>query len=174
MNSKNFTTVITVERTAGDAFDAIKNFKAWWSEDIEGSAHAIGDVFFYHYKDIHLCSVKLITELPHERLVYWIMENQFSFTKDKSEWTNTKLIFDLHQDEINTKIVFTHEGLTPDYECYDICVEAWTNYIQNSLHKLLTTGEGEPNPRDKEGFNAAIANKWRIRASIRQDMTSGQ
>lgn len=102
------------------------------------------------------------------------MENQFSFTKDKSEWTNTKLIFDLHQDEINTKIVFTHEGLTPDYECYDICVEAWTNYIQNSLHKLLTTGEGEPNPRDKEGFNAAIANKWRIRASIRQDMTSGQ
>jgi len=36
-------------------------------------------------------------------------------------------------------------GLVPEYECYDICQNAWTNYIQNSLRNLIVTGKGQPN-----------------------------
>jgi len=34
------------------------------------------------------------------------------------------------------------------YECYEICQDAWTNYIQNSLSDLITTGKGQPNAKE--------------------------
>jgi len=49
----------------------------------------------------------------------------------------------------------------PAYECYKICFDAWTNYIQNSLRNLITTGKGQPNPKEG-GFNDALLKKWEI------------
>ena len=162
MDNKNFKATILVDQNPAMAFNAIKNFRAWWSEEIEGPTDRLNEEFFYHYKDIHLCKIKLIELVPDKKLVYQVVENQFNFTKDKSEWVDTKLIFDIKKDGDKTNIQFTHEGLVPDYECYNVCHDAWTGYIKQSLFKLITTGKGEPNPSDGEGFNAQIAAKWKL------------
>lgn len=162
MESKNFTSTILVDKDITTSFNAIKNFRAWWSEDIEGNTDKLGDTFFYHYKDVHLCKLKLVEEIPNKKLVYLVVDNKFNFTKDTTEWTNTKLVFDISKEGEQTKITFTHEGLTSQYECYEICKDAWTNYIQNSLFKLIMNGKGEPNPKDKDGFNAEIVEKWKL------------
>src|SRR5438034_459499 len=70
-------------------------------------------------------------------------------TKYKSEWTGTKIIFDISEKDNKTQLVLTHQGLVPEYECFDICKNAWTTYIQNSLRSLITTGKGMPNGKDK-------------------------
>ena len=49
MNTNNFTSTILVNKTPVEAFDAIKDFRAWWSEDIEGASDKTGETFFYHY-----------------------------------------------------------------------------------------------------------------------------
>lgn len=162
MESKNFTSTILVDKDITTSFNAIKNFRAWWSEDIEGNTDKLGDTFFYHYKDVHLCKLKLVEEIPNKKLVYLVVDNKFNFTKDTTEWTNTKLVFDISKEGEQTKVTFTHEGLTSQYECYEICKDAWTNYIQNSLFKLIMNGKGEPNPKDKDGFNAEIVEKWKL------------
>ena len=90
------------------------------------------------------------------------MDNQFSFTKDKSEWIGTKLIFDITNEDGKTQVKFTHEGLVPEYECYKVCYDAWGHYIKSSLYNFITTGKGQPNPKDKDGFNAELAAKWKI------------
>ena len=77
------------------------------------------------------------------------MNNYFSFTKDETEWTGTKIIFEISEKDNKTLLSMTHEGLVPEYECFDICKNSWTNYIQNSLKKLITTGKGEPNAAGK-------------------------
>lgn len=136
----SFTTHITVDKNSANAFDSIKNFRAWWSVEIEGSTDTVGETFFYHYKDVHLCKLKLIEEVPGKKLVYLVTDNEFSFTKDKSEWVNTKLVFDLSPDGNKTKIVFTHDGLVPENECYAVCNDAWTSYIQGSLKEYIETG----------------------------------
>jgi hypothetical protein len=41
-------------------------------------------------------------------------------------------------------------------------VDAWTNYIKNSLRSLITTGKGQPNPKEGDGFNAEIVKKWKL------------
>jgi hypothetical protein len=162
MDTKNFTATILVDQSPATAFNAIKNFRGWWSEEIEGETDQLNEVFFYHYKDIHLCKIKFIDSVPDRQLVYLVLDNQFSFIKDQNEWVNTKLIFDITTEGDKTKVMFTHEGLVPEYECYDVCFDAWNNYIKNSLYDLITTGKGQPNPKDRDGFNAELAEKWKI------------
>jgi len=77
--------------------------------------------------------------------VWLIKYNYFKFTEDKSEWTGTTISFDISQKGDKTHIRVTHHGLVPEYECYDICSNAWTHYIQDSLYNLIVTGIGQPN-----------------------------
>ena len=50
------------------------------------------------------------------------------------------------------EVRFTHVGLVPQYECYDVCSNAWSGYLGGSLRNLINTGKGQPNP--KEGGDA--------------------
>jgi hypothetical protein len=163
MDTHDYSATIWVEQSPHIAFEAAKNFRAWWSEEIEGNTEKLNEVFFYHYKDAHLCKIKLIELIPDKKLVYHLVDNQFSFTKDKSELTNTKLIFSISSEGGKTKVLFTHEGLLSDCECYEICYDAWDNYIEKSLFDLITIGKGYPNPKEGDGFNAEIVKKWKLK-----------
>lgn len=159
MSQQNYISTIVVDQSPPTAFQAIQNFRGWWSEEIEGKTDEPGETFFYHYKDVHLSKIKLVEVVPDKRLVYQVMANEFNFTKDKSEWVNTRLIFDLEPMDGNTKIIFTHEGLVPEYECYKVCEDAWSSYIQGSLKSFIETGKGRPNGKEG-GLNAELVKKW--------------
>lgn len=159
MKAQDYATSFIVDKEPATVFNAITNFRAWWSEQIKGNTDKLNETFFYHYKDVHLCKLKLIEIIPDKKLVYQVVDNQFNFTKDKSEWINTHLIFDISNEGGKTKVQFTHKGLVPDYECYNICQDAWTGYIQGSLQSLITTGKGKPNAAEG-GLNAELVEKW--------------
>ena len=160
MNNNSFTETILVSKSPAESFDAIANFRGWWSEEIDGNTDKLNERFFYHYKEIHLCKLQLIEAVPGKKLVYRVVENEFNFVKDKSEWVNTKLIFNIAREGSQTQVQFIHEGLVPEYECYQVCNDAWTGYIGTSLKNFIETGKGNPNPKGEEGFNAALAKKW--------------
>jgi Activator of Hsp90 ATPase homolog 1-like protein len=149
MQNQNFTTTQLINQTPEEVFNAINNPRGWWSEEIEGSTDKLNDEFSYHYEDVHRCKMKIIEFIPDEKVVWLVMDNYFSFTKDKSEWKGNKIIFEIAKKNNKTQLQFTQEGLVPEYECYDICQNAWTTYIQKSLHSLITTGKGQPNSKGK-------------------------
>lgn len=149
MKTPDFTTTILVDQTPPEVFMAINNVRAWWSEEIEGDTDKIDAVFNYHYEDMHRCKIRILELIPDEKVVWLVMENYFKFTEDKTEWTNTKVVFEINKKKNKTEVRFTHIGLVPAYECYEICKDGWTNYIQNSLQRLITTGKGLPNATGK-------------------------
>ena len=149
MNTQDFTTTILVGKTPKQVFDAINNVRGWWSEEIEGSTGKLNDEFKYHFEDVHRCKMKIIEFIPNEKVVWLVQDNYFKFTKDKSEWTGTKIIFEIAQKGNQTQVRFTHQGLVPEYECFDVCKNAWTHYIQESLFGLITVGKGQPNGAGK-------------------------
>lgn len=149
MSTADFTTTILVAQTPKQAFDAINNVRGWWSEEIEGNTAKLNSEFKYHYQNVHRCQMKIIESVPGKKVVWLVMDNYFNFIKDNSEWKGTKVIFEISEKDGQTAIVFTHAGLVPQYECYEVCRGAWTNYIQNSLRNLITTGKGQPNGKDK-------------------------
>jgi hypothetical protein len=149
MQDLNYSTTLLVDKSPEEAFNAINNVRGWWSEEIEGGTEKLNDEFKYHYNDVHNCRMKLIEVLPARKVVWLVLDNYFSFTKDKSEWIGTKAVFEISRHGNKTKITFTHLGLVPDYECYSACVNGWSHYIEGSLLSLIGTGKGQPNSRKK-------------------------
>jgi len=166
MTTQDFTTTLLVDQSPAAAFNAINNVRGWWSENIEGGTGKLNDEFIYHYKDIHYCKIKLIELVPDQKAVWLVLDNYFKFTEDKSEWKGTRVIFEISQTDGQTAVRFMHEGLVPQYECYEICREAWTGYIQDSLRSLITAGKGQPNAKDDDGFGAQLVEKWKLEQSV--------
>ena len=165
METQNFTTAIWVDQSPKEVFNAINNVRGWWSEEIEGSTGKLNDEFTYHYKDVHKCKMKLIEVVPGKKVVWLVLDNYFSFTKDKSEWIGTKIIFEIadpdnYREGNKTQVHFTHEGLVPEYECYSACVNGWRQYIQYSLPGLIATGKGQPNSKEKAYTNHEVATRF--------------
>jgi hypothetical protein len=145
MGNKDFTATISVDQTPEEAFNAINNVRGWWSENIEGSTDKLGAEFTYRYQDVHFCKLKIADLIPAKKVVWHVLENRFSFTKDKNEWNGTDIVFEVSKKGNETEIRFTHRGLVPAYECFDVCSSAWGSYINGSLRSLITTAKGQPN-----------------------------
>ena len=64
---------------------------------------------------------------------------------DPEEWLGTTLRFEISGVEGNAKIVFTHIGLDPAMQCYDVCEGGWDHYIPGSLRDYLHGRGGKPN-----------------------------
>jgi hypothetical protein len=147
MKQQDFTKIIEVDCGPAEAFDAINNVRGWWSERIEGSTENLHDEFTYQRKDLHKCTMKIIEMIPEKKVVWSVLDNYFSFTTDQNEWIGTQIVFEIFEKDNKTQIRFTHRGLVPEFECYNICFDAWTFYITKSLQELITTGKGQPNPK---------------------------
>lgn len=135
----------TVEQTPEQAFAAITDVRGWWSGTITGPTDVLGATFSYTVPDIHWSEFR-ITELVPGRRVAWLVTDSFlSFPADKEEWTGTTVVFDITERDGRTEVRFTHEGLRPQDECYDVCSRAWGEYVNGSLRDLIVAGTGRPN-----------------------------
>jgi hypothetical protein len=93
--------------------------------------------------------MKVTETMPNKKVVWLVVDNYFNFTEDKTEWTNTKVMFEISTRGNKTEIRFTHQGLVPAYECFDVCSNAWGSYVNGSLRNLIATGKGKPNPKEQ-------------------------
>lgn len=144
MATHDFTTVVTVNASAQAAFDAITRPREWWGKDIQGAPDSLGDEWTYRYKDLHSSRQKTTDLAAGQRVVWQVTDSTLSFLQDKSKWTGTSLVFDIAEKGDKTEIRFTHAGLVPDVECFDVCSSVWIGLIQDSLRQLIETGTGRP------------------------------
>jgi len=143
MSNQDFTTTLLVDQTPEEVFNEINNVRSWWPE-IEGNTSKLNDEFTHQYQDAHRCKIKIIEFVPSKKVVWLVLDNYFNFTKDKSEWTGTKIIFEISEKDGKTQLHFTHQGLVPQYECYDVCSNAWSDLIRNNLRSLIAKSKKQP------------------------------
>jgi hypothetical protein len=156
MTDRNFTTRFTVDQNPDAVVAAINNVRGWWSEGITGHADKVGDRFTHSVLDLHRCDLMVTEMVPGKKVAWTVLDNHFSFTRDSTEWKGTDIVFEIERTDDGTEVRFTHVGLVPDYECYDICRDGWTTYIA-SLRDLIATGKGEPNIGEaKTGSEVAL------------------
>jgi uncharacterized protein YndB with AHSA1/START domain len=148
MSNSSYTTSFTVERTPAEVFDAVNDVRGWWMTTVDGDNSAVGDEFSYRVPGIHFCTMRVTELVPGEKVVWQVIDNHMGFIDDQSEWMGTEIRFELTEKDGATELRFTHDGLVPSYECFDICQNAWTFYVGHSLRSLAATGEGEPSDPD--------------------------
>lgn len=142
MDSQDFTTSILVGNTPAEVFNTILDVRTWWSglynESFEGKSEKVGDEFtFLAGGGAHYTKQKLVELVPNKKITWLVSEANLSFVEDTDEWVGTMISFDINGEIGKTRIVFTHQGLVPQFECYDACSSAWTDYIQQQLKNLF-------------------------------------
>jgi uncharacterized protein YndB with AHSA1/START domain len=143
--NQNFSTSFSVDQSPAEVFAAINNVRAWWSEEVEGKTESLGDVWHYHYQDVHRCTMKISEFVPNQKIVWHVLDNHFNFIEDQNEWVGTDVSFEITEKDGKTEVRFAHLGLVPEYECFEVCSNAWGIYINGSLRNLITKGKGQPN-----------------------------
>jgi hypothetical protein len=143
MKNEDFISNILVEQTPTEVFNAVNNVRGWWHGEIEGSTTKLNDEFTYRFGEFHFSKQKLVEVIPGKKVVWLVTESELNFIKDKSEWTGTKICFEISGVNDKTQLRFTHVGLVPNIECYGDCSNGWSQLIQKSLFSLITTGKGK-------------------------------
>jgi hypothetical protein len=142
MDTSNFSLTLFSKQTPEKVFQAIINVRDWWSgyygEEFIGETKNLNDEFSFNAGDgAHYSKQKLIEVIPNKKVVWLITDSKLSFIEKTDEWIGTKVIFEISEKNDATQLTFTHEGLTPEIECYNSCAPAWTQYLQNKLQIII-------------------------------------
>jgi len=148
MRDQNYTTVFLVNRSPEEVFAAINNVRGWWSGGIEGDTDKLGAEFVYQSGDLHRSTQKITEWIPGQKVVWHVLDSQINFVKDKTEWKDTDIVFEISKKEAKTELRFTHVGLIPALACYSDCADAWSSYICDDLRSLITAGKGQLNQKE--------------------------
>ena len=70
MNNQNYTNGFTVHQSPAEVFNAIKNVRGWWSEEIVGHADKVGDKFTHSVLDLHRCDLQVTELVPNDLLPF--------------------------------------------------------------------------------------------------------
>ncbi len=139
----NYTATIEVAATPQRAFDAINDVAGWWGR-ITGTTTAVGDEFVYVVPGLHYSGFRVDGLVPG-RLVEWTVTGSYlDFVDHAQEWNGTTVRFEVSETDRGATVVFTHEGLTRDDECYETCSNAWSMFVNGSLKAFIETGRGTP------------------------------
>jgi len=156
MADKNFQTMISARISAGEAMTRISNVPEWWGITFSGSSQNEGETFVVKMGEESFFNFAVTELIPGKRVVWLVTDCYMPWYSDKKEWANTKLIFDLSENNGVTTLTFTHEGLTPEIECYKDCETGWTHWIRTSLLSYFTTGRGEFKKRKMLSYTVPI------------------
>jgi hypothetical protein len=141
MKNKNYTSTIEVTHSANEVFNAINDVPEWWSKDFEGNSKKLNDEFIINHPGQHYSKQELVEVIPGKKVAWLVTESKLDWLKrNKEEWTNTKMIFEISSCGDKTVLDLTHEGLTPGKECYAMCEKGWNIIIKNWLFHFITVG----------------------------------
>ena len=112
----------------------------WWGTT-SGSAGAVGDVLEVGFGTSRVITLDVAALEPGR--IEWFVERA-PYTP---EWDGTRIVFELAPAGDGTELRFRHVGLTPRFECYEMCHAGWTHYLA-SLVAYTERGVGDPYRED--------------------------
>ena len=152
MENKNYHKSIIVNISAEEAMKKISQVNLWWKKDFKGSAEKLNDTFTVPFTEPSFVDFIVSELIPDKKIVWKVTDCYLPWFRDKKEWNNTEVVFQLSGESTrpddtigqgSTKIDFTHIGLVPEVECYDVCEKGWNGHI-HTLDQLINDGKGLP------------------------------
>jgi len=143
IEKKDFHRTITVNASAEEAFEKIAKVGDWWAKSFTGKALNPGDTFRVEFGTTWV-NFKVSEAIPGKKIVWYVTDSYLPWLKDKTEWNNTKVMYEISSDGHKTVIDFTHIGLQPQIECYENCEKGWTRFATISLPRFINEGKGLP------------------------------
>lgn len=116
---------------------------AWWTDNTQGECSVGGALKFRFSGDGHDIGgfeMKVLELDPAQRVLWQVVDGP-------AEWIDTKVSFELKQDDDYSIVLFKHQGWKEPVEFMHHCSTKWAIFLM-SLKSLVETGKGAPNPDD--------------------------
>ena len=142
----DFKKLIILQATEQSIYEALtSSIPKWWTEVFEGTSNVQGETFTIRFGANVFKTLKVEELIPNTKVVWKVTNSLIDIPelKNKKEWINTKIVWEISTQNGNTELSLTHLGLTPQIECYDICESGWQNFT-DSLTTFIMTGNGKP------------------------------
>lgn len=146
VEEQNFQHQLSVSVSPEKAFEALtKKIPFWWTEMFEGVSDLEGELFTVRFGPSVFKTMRVEELIRNKKVVWFVTDTLIDIPElsNKTEWLNTKIVWELLTEDINTQIRITHFGLNPNIECYGICSTGWRQFC-DSLKSYLEKGNGTP------------------------------
>ncbi|HTP12914.1 MAG TPA: SRPBCC domain-containing protein [Bacteroidota bacterium] len=143
MSSNDYHATISAKTSARDAMSKIGRVSEWWAKDFQGRSRKEGDNFTVRFGQTFV-DFRIDHIVPDKKAVWEVVDCNLDWIKDKKEWKGTRIVWEIASKDGVVEVGMTHVGLVPGAECYNDCRVGWDGYIQKSLFKFMTEGEGLP------------------------------
>lgn len=143
----SFTTKVLIKGSKEDVFEAIsQHVQKWWG-NTDSSVCKIGDEFTTSF-DKTYWKFKISEYQPFSKIVWNCVDAKHihsGYNGIEKEWIGTSVSWSLEKNgKMETYLHFTHNGLIPELNCYEICYPAWKRFVTQSLKDFVETGIGMP------------------------------
>src|SRR5450432_4108133 len=149
IKNNDFISSISARISADQAIIRICNVPQWWGITFSGSSEKQNDKFIVKMGGDSFFNFIVEELIPGKRVIWLVTDCNMPWYADKKEWANTRLIFEVTENNGLTDLNFKHEGLTPEVECYNDCAPGWTHWIKTSLFSYFTIGKSVFRPATK-------------------------
>jgi uncharacterized protein YndB with AHSA1/START domain len=158
---KDFHYTLRLPVSAKNVYEAISTesgVRKWWTEFADVGQEA-GSIAEFRFPKAGFYVKAEIQSLVPTKLVEWkiidSMHPEKSGFSNLRDWEGTLIRFEIeHVSENESVLHFTHQGLTKELECYQVCENGWFSYL-SSLKDLLVKGQGKPYLDDTENNMAS-------------------
>ncbi|BDI30995.1 hypothetical protein CCAX7_30460 [Capsulimonas corticalis] len=129
--------------SAAEAFEKISRVSEWWAKNFSGSARELGDTFQVRFGGTFV-DFEITEAEPSKKIVWQVVNCNLNWLSDKTEWSDTSVLWELSEGNGVTGVTMVHRGLVPGMECYEECNQGWNFFVSESLQQFLSVGQGLP------------------------------
>ena len=137
----HYTASIMASASKEEAYIAITEHMSDWWTSMSGKFLSIGDQAKTDFGGKSYWSFEATTLDKPERIELTCHDanhiHEGLSDNIRTEWLGTKLIFEIAEEDRKTRIEFTHEGLVPELECFEVCKAGWDHFFLESLKSYL-------------------------------------
>ena len=138
--AQDFEATVQVNASPVAVFDALTSTSAlsqWWTQ-ASGDGSTGGELTFFMH-DPNVVVVHVDGAVSPRSVEWTVTECDFL-----TDWVGTQPTFVISStSDAQCELTFRHRGLSAELECFQMCSQSWSHYLQ-SLRQLLETGQGMP------------------------------
>ncbi|OUR74593.1 hypothetical protein A9Q78_00210 [Methylophaga sp. 41_12_T18] len=143
MSDSHYEKTITTVASAECVYKVITQEMSYWWTPMSDNITKLGDRTIAKFEDGTTWSFEVITLDENKLITMRCYEanhiHPVTSPEMRTEWENTLLKFEITNTHKGTSIHFSHIGLTPTLNCYDICCSGWDHFFATGLKGYLNT-----------------------------------
>ena len=133
---------VGIKASPNEVYNALatrEGLSRWWTTTTSGDSR-VGGIIEFRFDRRGGFDIRVLDFVPGKHVLWQVVDGP-------EDWIDTRISFDLKQEDDYTILLFKHQGWRKPVEFMHHCSTKWGTFLM-SLKSLFETGKGAPWPND--------------------------